>query len=235
MLPKIDHPVFKIKVPSLKKEHSFRPFLVKEEKLLLMAKESQNNSDIFSAIKQVVVNCSLDKNLNIDKLAVFDLEYIFLKIRSFSVDNIVKVAYRDNEDGKVYDFEVDLNNVEIKYPEKQINKIEINANSGMIMKFPSASLYSDKDFLSTERDHYFKLILKCVDKIYFDEEIYEVSDVSPKELEEFIENLNVNVFKQVNEFLTNTPKIEHVLNYTNEKGNKREIYLSSLNDFFSWR
>lgn len=235
MLPKIDHPVFKIKVPSLKKEHSFRPFLVKEEKILLMAKESQNNSDIFSAIKQVVINCSLDKNLNIDKLAVFDLEYLFLKIRSFSVDNIVKVAYRDNEDGKVYDFEVDLNNVEIKYPEKQINKIEINVNSGMIMKFPSASLYSDKDFLSTERDHYFKLILKCIDKIYFDEEIYEVSDISPKELEEFIENLNVNVFKQVNEFLTNTPKIEHVLGYTNEKGNKREIHLSSLNDFFSWR
>lgn len=235
MLPKIDHPIFKIKVPSLKKEHSFRPFLVKEEKLLLMAKESQNSSDIFSAIKQVVINCSLDKNLNIDKLAVFDLEYIFIKIRAFSVDNMVKVAYRDSEDGKVYDFEVDLNNVEIKYPEKQINKIQINENSGLIMKYPPASLYSDKEFLNTERDHYFKLIIKCVDKIYFNEEIFEVKDISTKELEDFIENLSVNVFKQVNEFLTNTPKIEHILTYTNEKGNEREIFLSSLNDFFSWR
>lgn len=235
MLPKIDHPIFKIKIPSLRKEHSFRPFLVKEEKLLLMAKESQNSSDIFSAIKQVVINCSLDKNLNIDKLAVFDLEYIFIKIRAFSVDNIVKVAYRDSEDGKVYDFEVDLNNVEVKYPEKSINKIEINETSGLMMKYPPASLYSDKEFLNTERDHYFKLILKCVDKIYFNDEIFEVKDIPIKELEDFIENLSVNVFKQVNEFLTNTPKIEHVLNYTNEKGNKREIFLSSLNDFFSWR
>ena len=200
MLPKIDHPTFKIKIPSLRKDHSFRPFLVKEEKLLLMAKESDNNSDIFSAIKQVVINCSLDKNLNIDKLAIFDLEYIFLKIRAFSVDNIVKIAYRDNEDGKVYDFEIDLNKVEIKYPENFIDKIKINENSGLIMKHPSASLYSDKEFLNTERDHYFKLILKCIDKIYFNEEIYEIKDIAPKELEEFIENLNVNVFKQVNEF-----------------------------------
>ncbi len=235
MLPKIDHPTFKIKIPSLKKDHSFRPFLVKEEKILLMAKESQNNSDIFTAIKQVVINCSLDKNLNIDKLAIFDLEYIFLKIRAFSVDNIVKVAYRDSEDGKVYDFEVNLNEVEIKYPKTPISKIEINENSGLVMKYPPASLYSDKEFLNTERDHYFKLILKCVDKIYFNEEVYEVKDVSVKELEDFIENLNVNVFKQVNDFLTNTPKIEHVLEYTNEKGNKREIFLSSLNDFFTWR
>lgn len=235
MLPKIDHPIFKIKVPSLKKDHSFRPFLVKEEKVLLMAKESQNNSDIFSAIKQVVVNCSLDKNLDIDKLAIFDLEYIFLKIRAFSVDNIVKISYRDNEDNKIYNFDIDLNQIEIKYPEKTIDKIEINKSSGLIMKYPPASLYSDKDFLSTEKDHYFKLILKCVDKIYVGEEIYEVKDVSTKELEDFIENLSVNVFKQVNDFLTNTPRIEHIVSYTNDQGNKREIYLSSLNDFFSWR
>jgi hypothetical protein len=235
MLPKIVHPVFKIKVPSLRKDHSFRPFLVKEEKLLLMAKESKNNSDIFSAIKQVVVNCSLDKNLNIDKLAIFDLEYIFLKIRAFSVDNIVQVAYKDNEDNKVYNFEIDLNKVEIQYPEKTVNTIKINEDSGFMMKYPPASLYSDQEFLNTERDHYFKLILKCVDKIYFNEEIYEVKDIPISELENFIENLSVGIFKQVNDFLTNTPKIEHIIEYTNEKGNRREIFLNSLNDFFTWR
>lgn len=235
MLPKIEHPVYKIKIPSLKKDHSFRPFLVKEEKVLLMAKESKNNADIFAAIKQVVVNCSLDKNLNIDKLAVFDLEYIFLKIRAFSVDNIVKVSYRDNEDNKVYDFEVDLNDIKVIYPNKTVDKIEINESTGFVMKYPPASLYSDQEFLNTERDHYFKLILKCVDKIYFGDDIYEVKDVPVDELEGFIENLGVGIFKQVNDFLLNTPKIQHTIEYTNEKGNKREIYLNSLNDFFTWR
>lgn len=235
MLPKIEHPTFKIKIPSLKKDHSFRPFLVKEEKVLLMAKESKNNADIFAAIKQVVTNCSLDKNLNIDKLAVFDLEYIFLKLRSFSVDNIVKISYRDNEDDKTYNFEVDLNDVKVTYPKKTVEKIEINESTGLLMRYPSASLYDDQEFLNTNRDHYFKLILKCVDKIYFGDEIYEVKDVPADELESFIENLGVGIFKQVNEFLTNTPKIEYVIKYTNEKGNKREIYLNSLNDFFTWR
>jgi hypothetical protein len=235
MLPKIEHPIFKIKIPSLKKDHSFRPFLVKEEKVLLMAKESKNNADIFAAIKQVVINCSLDKNLNIDKLAIFDLEYIFLKLRAFSVDNVVNVSYRDNEDDKVYNFEIDLNDIKVIYPAKTIDKIEINETTGLLMKYPSASLYSDQEFLNTERDHYFKLILKCVDKIYFGDEIYEVKDVPIDELENFIENLGVGIFKQVNDFLVNTPKIQHTIEYTNEKGNKREIYLNSLNDFFTWR
>jgi hypothetical protein len=235
MLPKIEHPIFKIKIPSLKKDHSFRPFLVKEEKVLLMAKESKNNADIFAAIKQVVINCSLDKNLNIDKLAIFDLEYIFLKLRAFSVDNVVNVSYRDNEDDKVYNFEIDLNDIKVIYPAKTIDKIEINETTGLLMKYPSASLYSDQEFLNTERDHYFKLILKCVDKIYFGDEIYEVKDIPIDELENFIENLGVGIFKQVNDFLVNTPKIQHTIEYTNEKGNKREIYLNSLNDFFTWR
>jgi hypothetical protein len=107
LLPKIEHPTFKIKIPSTEKTHSFRPFLVKEEKILLMAKESKSTSDILSAIRQIVINCSVDEKFDIDKLALFDLEYIFLKLRSISVDNVVKVAYRDNEDSKLYYFEVD--------------------------------------------------------------------------------------------------------------------------------
>lgn len=235
MLPKIDHPVYKIKIPSIQKNHSFRPFLVKEEKLLLMAKESGNDTDIFSAIKQIVTNCSIDKNLDINKLSIFDLEYIFLKIRAFSIDNIVKIAYKDEEDGTVYNFEIDLNDINVKFLEKKSNIIKINDKVGLIMKYPSASLYEDQEFLKTEKNHYFELILKCVDKIYFDEEVYEVKDISRKELEEFIENLKVDVFKQVNDFLTNTPRIEHIISYTNKNGSKREIYLNSLNDFFTWR
>ena len=235
MLPKIDHPVYKIKIPSIQKNHSFRPFLVKEEKLLLIAKESKNETDIFSAIKQIVTNCSIDKNLDINKLCIFDLEYVFLKIRAFSIDNIVKISYRDEEDLEVYNFEVDLNEINVKFPEKMNNIVKIDDKIGLIMKYPSASLYEDQEFLTTENNHYFELILKCVDKIYFGEEVYEVKDISRKELEEFIENLKIDIFKKVNDFLVNTPKVEHVISYTNKNGSKKEIYLNSLNDFFIWR
>lgn len=235
MLPKIDHPVYKIKIPSIQKNHSFRPFLVKEEKLLLIAKESKNETDIFSAIKQIVTNCSIDKNLDINKLCIFDLEYVFLKIRAFSIDNIVKISYRDEEDLEVYNFEVDLNEINVKFPEKMNNIVKIDDKIGLIMKYPSASLYEDQEFLATENNHYFELILKCVDKIYFGEEVYEVKDISRKELEEFIENLKIDIFKKVNDFLVNTPKVEHVISYTNKNGSKKEIYLNSLNDFFIWR
>lgn len=235
MLPKIEHPIYKIKVPSLQKDHSFRPFLVKEEKLLLMAKESGNQADMLTAIKQIVNNCSLDKNLDIDKLSIFDLEYLFLKIRAFSIDNIVKISYRDNEDNSVYDFEVNLNEVEVVFPEKVVNTIKINEEAGLIMKYPSASLYDDKEFFNTKENHYFELILRCVDKIYVGDEIYEVRDISKQELESFIENLGVGVFKEVNEFLVSAPKLNYTLSYTNKNGTKREIYLSSLSDFFTWR
>jgi len=200
-----------------------------------MAKESGNQADILTAIKQIVNNCSLDKNLDIDKLSIFDLEYAFLKIRAFSIDNIIKVAYKDSEDEQVYDFEVDLNKVEVTFPKKVKNTVKINEKAGLIMKYPSASLYDDKEFFNTRENHYFELILRCIDKVYVEDDIYEVKDVSKEELESFIENLGVGVFKEVNDFLVNSPKITYKIEYTNKNGTKREIILNSLNDFFTWR
>ena len=234
-LPKIDYPVYKINIPSLKKDYQFRPFLVKEEKLLLMAKESENPSDVLSAIKQIVNNCSIDRKLDINKLALFDLEYIFLKLRAISVDNVIKVSYKDNEDGKVYDFEINLEEVKIKYPESVDNKIKITPNSGIMMKYPSAALYDDEDFLKLDKDYMFELIVRCIDSIYFEDQIYEAKDYKKEELNEFLENLNIKVFEKVQEFLVNIPKMEYKILYQNELGNDREIVLSSLNDFFTWR
>lgn len=234
-LPKIDQPIYTIKVPSLNKNVKFRPFLVKEEKLLLMSKESDNESDILSAIKQIVNNCCLDKGFNVDKIALFDLEYIFLKLRSFSVNNLVKVSYKDYEDEKVYDFEIDLNTIEVLFPEKVSNNIKISEKSGIVMNYPSASLYEDKEFLSLTDNYMFELILRCIDKIYEEDEIYEPSNHSKKELSEFLENLSLKVFEDIQKFLLSVPKIEHKIKYKNSLGNDREITLSSLNDFFSWR
>jgi len=234
-LPKIDYPILNIKIPSTKKELKFRPFLVKEEKILLMAKESNNDADIFVAIKQIVQNCCLDKKFDVNSVPIFDLEYLFLKLRSFSVDSTVKISYRDSEDSKVYDFEVNLEEIEVIFPKKINNTVKINENVGIIMKFPSASLYSDEEFLKLEKDQLFELIIRCIDKVYDGENVYEAKDFSKKDLSEFIENLNIKVFEKVHDFLLNIPKIEYKIKYKNSLGNDKEITFNSLNDFFSWR
>lgn len=232
-LPKINYPLYNIKVPSTKKEFKFRPFLVKEEKLLLMAKESNNNTDILSAIKQVVNNCSVDNNFDINKLTVFDLEYIFLKLRAFSIDDKVKLTYIDNEDNQTYNFEVDLSKIEVTFPEKTQNNIKLTENSGIIMKYPPATLYDDNNFLKLEKNHMFELIIRCLDKIYEDDNIIKLKDYSHEELSEFLDNLNVKTFEKIQEFLLSVPKIEHVIEYKNSLGNDRKIILNTLNDFFT--
>jgi len=236
MLPKIDYPLYMIKVPSTKENLKFRPFLVKEEKLLLMGKESNEPSDILMAIKQIINNCCVD-NIDVNKLCIFDIEYIFLKLRSLSVDNIVKLTYKDFEDEKNYDFEVDLNTIELDYPKTDAvsKNIKLGDNMGIVMKYPSASLYEDKDFLSLEKDYMFELVVRCIDKIYVNDEVYDPSNYSKKELDEFLESLSVKAFGDINDFLSTTPRLYHLIEYKNELGNDRKIELVSLNDFFSWR
>lgn len=235
MLPKIDKPIYKIEIPSLKKEEPFRPFLVKEEKLLLMAKDSEDQSDILSAINQVVNNCCLNPNLKIDELTLFDLEYIFLKLRSFSVNNIVKMSITDYEDGKEHEVEIDLNSVSVFFPENNNKTIEINKKTGLIMKYPSARLYKDKDFLNITDEYLFELMIRCVDKIYDGDQVFESSDYTPKQIGEFLENLDLKTFNKIKEFLDSTPKLKHVINYKNSLGNEKKVELNSLNDFFTWR
>jgi len=234
-LPKISYPVHTIQIPSTKKNAKFRPFLVKEEKLLLMAKESQNNADILKSIKQIVNNCCLDDNFDDKKITIFDLEYLFIKLRAFSVDNVVKVSYRDEEDNQNYDFEIDLEEVKIDFPEKNNNNIKISDKFGILMKYPSASLYEDTDFLNLDKDYLFELIVRCIDKIYEGDNVFEAKNYSTKELGDFLENLDSKSFVSIQNFLMNSPKLLHVLHYKNSLGKEKQITLSSLNDFFTFR
>lgn len=235
MLPKITHPTHKIEIPSLKKKVSFRPFLVKEEKLLLMAKESEDPEDILTSIKQIVNNCCLDEKFNVNEITLFDLEYIFIQLRGISVDNIVEVSYRDSEDDKVYDFKIDIKDIKVNMPDKPNNVIKITDDIGIIMKYPPSTLYDDKEFLNSEDEHLFKLIIRCVDKIYQGDEVYEASSYSKEELSEFLEDLSVKVFEQIQKFFEETPKLSYTIKYKNSLDNKREIHLNSLNDFFTLR
>jgi hypothetical protein len=235
-LPKIMYPQFDVLVPSQGKKYKFRQFLVKEEKILLVAKTSSEDNDILTAIKQVVQNCSLDDSFNADTIAVFDLEYIFLKLRGLSVGNIIKLSYKDFEDEKVYDFDVNLDEINIEMPKDISNKISIFDKNGLIMKYPSASIYSDKEFLSsTPEDAAIELIVRCIDKIYDPESVYEAKNFTREELIEFVNNIDVKAFEKINEFLSTAPKLKHTINYKNSLGNDRKIELSSLNDFFMLR
>jgi len=233
-LPKIEHPIFKIKIPSSKREVRFRPFLVKEEKILLIAKTSEQENDILLAIKQVVNNCALD-DLNIDKLALFDVEYLFLRIRAQSVNNIVSVTYRDNEDTMDYDFDIDLNNVNVVFPLNLEKTIKLTETSGIVMKYPEASLYEDKDFMNSGEEAFYQLVLRCIEKFYDADNVYDTKNYTMDEISEYIDNLDVKTFDKVRDFILNQPKLNYIIEYKNKLGNKRQIELTSLTDFFTLR
>jgi len=233
-LPKITYPQIILTIPSTSKKVAFRPFLVKEEKILLMAKLSEEEKDILIAIKQVVNNCALDE-FDVNKISLFDLEYIFIQLRAASVNDTVQVSYRDNEDNKVYDFDVKLKEIEINFPEKVDNTIRITDTTGILLKYPNASLYEDKEFLESGEDSFFQLIVRCVDKIYDENEVYESSAYSKKELEEYLENLDIKTFEKIQDFMVNQPKLSYKISYKNSLGNDREIELTTLSDFFTLR
>lgn len=236
MLPKINYPTISIIVPSIKKAVNFRPMLVREEKLLLMAKTSEDATDILQAIKQVVNNCSLDPNFNVDKLPLFALEYIFIRLRGASIGDEIKVSYRDYADEKVYDFTVNLKEIDVKYPEKIGEKVEITPTSGLVMKYPAAEIYDDKVFLQSEGEEtFYRLVVRCIDQIYDGDKVYEGKDFNEDDILEFIELMDIKSFEKVRDFMTNLPSLYYKLEYTNSLGEAKVIELKTLSDFFTLR
>jgi hypothetical protein len=234
-LPKIDQPLFEVIVPSTKKKILFRPFLVKEEKLLLISQQGGEDTEVIRAIKQILRLCVQDEDFDVDKLTTFDLEYLFLKLRAKSVNNIVKLSYRDNEDGKIYNFELDLDTIEINIPENANSQISVSDNISMIMKYPSASITDKLQQFDNEVDLMTFFIINCIDTILTEEEIFPASDYSTQDLEEFLDQLPVSSFEKIREFFEKMPKLYHKIDYTNSEGNDRSIELNNLKDFFMWR
>lgn len=234
MLPKIDKPLFEMNIPSQNKKVTFRPFLVKEEKILLIAQQGGEEREIIRALKQILQNCIQDTDFNAEDLTTFDLEYMFLKLRSKSVSNIVKLQYQDNEDEKVYDFDVDLDTIEVQFDPKHTNKIQITDDIGMIMKYPSVNIVNDAPTSGDPVEVMDHLIRSCVDKIYDSENVYDVRDYSKEEVNAFLDDLTIEAYDRIREFFDTLPKMYHELNYTNENGNERKIELTGLRDFFTW-
>jgi len=235
MLPKISYPQFELVVPSTKKKMMFRPFLVKEEKILLMSKDSGDEKDILVSIKQVVNNCCLEENFDVTTLSLFDLEYMFIHIRANSVNDTVKVSYKDKEDEKIYDFDIKLKEVVVDFPENVNSVIKITEKSGIQMKYPKVTLYEDKEFLQAGADAFFQLIVRCIDKIYDEDQIYDCNTYTFAELSDYLENLDVKTFEQIKEFMGNQPKLLYTIKYKNSLDHDREIEMTTLSDFFTLR
>lgn len=232
-LPKIAAPTFELTQPSTDDKIKYRPFLVKEEKALLIARESGERRDIFNAMKSVIQACVLEDEFDVNKIPMFDMEYIFLQIRAKSVDNIVKFTVDDSTDGKTYNLELNLDEVEVKFPEKNDPKIMINKDMGMILKYPTPGLESILEGEKTNVDIIFLTMMHCIDRVFDEENVYAWDANSEKEKKEFIESLPIEAYNKVHEFFSNMPSLEHVVTYENSDGVEKKVYFRSLDDFFT--
>lgn len=232
-LPKLMHPVFELKVPSTKQMVKFRPFLVKEEKLMLMAKQSGEQQDIINVIKQVIVNCDLENVIKADELSSFDLEILFLKLRAKSVSEEIVVSYNDPEDEKTYTFNINIDEIDVFNNPDHTNIIKLSDTSGIVMKYPSASLMSDVITKDDVTDILFFMIRGCMDQYFDGDNIVLFKDNKVEDIDKFIESLPTSTLKEFEKFFDTMPKLYHKIEYTNEMGTKREVELKSIEDFFT--
>jgi hypothetical protein len=231
-LPKINTPTFELEIPSTKEKLTYRPFLVKEEKILLLAMEQDKEEEMMQAVKQIIDNCTFEK-LDLDDLALFDIEFVFLRIRSKSVGEIVNLKLLCEDDGKTYaDVEINLDDVTVDYPEGHSNKIELDDNVGMLMQYPqfetALGMNSDSD-----TENIFTMIKRSIKQIYDGDTLHERTDFTGKELDEFLESLSSKHFQKMQAFFETMPRVRHEVKFKNPKTKKNNtVTLEGLNAFF---
>ena len=234
-LPKLTTPTYELEIPSTDEKIKYRPFLVKEEKILMMAMESKSSADITQAVKDIVMECTFNK-VDISNMPMFDVEYIFLQIRSKSVGEVSKLKILCQDDGKTYaDVELDLNEVKVQVGDDHTNKIELTEDMGLIMKYPTIDSFSETGIRDINPSNMLDVISTCILQIYEKkgEKTYDPKDQTKKELTEFIEQLNTAQFKEVQKFFDTMPKLKHEITIKNPKTKKEnKVTLTGLNDFF---
>ena len=231
-LPKIQYPIFELTLPSNKETVTYRPFTVKEEKLLLISQESEDQKERIRAMRQIVNNCCFNLSQDIGLLPSFDLEYCFLKIRSKSVGNIVELKYRDLTDNKIYNFEVDLDELEVAFNENHKTSIKINDDLGIIMKYPTVELLNSIKTDIEDPETVFEVIKKCVATIYDEDNTYDTKDYTNEEITEFVESIPAKAFEDITEFFETIPVLKHELHYKDSDGTDKTITLQGIDDFF---
>lgn len=235
MLPKIKVPTFETHVPTTKKVIKFRPMEVKEEKILLMARQSGQPADFFAAIIQVTNNCMIDDKVDVSKMPLCDVEFIFTKIRSASISNIAKVSYIDPDDKESYPFEIDLDKVDVKFPDDVSNEFSVLKDLSFTMKYPPISLYAKSEFFDLSDDGIFDMLVQtCLDKVFDGDDVADAADVKPEEILEFVNSLPAKVYHDLRKFFTNLPTLYNEVKYTNKLGKEVVIRQRSIEDFFTF-
>jgi len=233
-LPKIAAPTFELTQPSTGQKLQYRPFLVKEEKILLTAKEGGEKAEVFNAIKQIVNNCVLDEGFDVNKIPLFDMEYIFIQLRAKSVDNVVKFQVQDSDDNEIYDLELDLNDVEVQFPEKQHDGVvKISDEIGVKLSYPSAELADGIKKAKTMTDVAHQMIMYSVDYVFDADNTYPWDKESKKDKLDFIESLPVSAYEKIQAFFDDSPKIEHIITYKNSEDKEKKVVFRNLDDFFT--
>ena len=237
-LPKIATPTYELELPSTGETIKYRPFLVKEEKLLVLALESEDTKQITTAIKAVLKSCVQTKGIKVEQLPTFDIEFLFLNIRGKSVGEVleVNVICPDDEETQVK-VDINLDDIQIEKSEDHNNQIKLDDELMMEMKYPSLDEFIKNNFdFKNENvmDQSFQLIASCIDKIYNEEEVWATADCTKKEVNEFLEQMNSTQFKEIEIFFETMPKLSHTISVTNPKTKvKSDVVLEGLASFFA--
>ena len=237
-LPKIATPTYELELPSTGASINYRPFLVKEEKVLVIALESEDNKQITNSIKAVLKNCILTKGIRVEKLPTFDIEYLFLNIRGKSVGETLEVNITCPDDEKtIVPMTIELDDIQIQRTEGHTNKIKIDSNIMMELKYPSLDEFIKNNFDFDDKnamEQSFDLIASCIDKVYTEDEVWVAADCTKKELREFLESMNSTQFKDIEQFFDTMPKLSHTINVKNPKTKvESEVVLEGLSSFFA--
>ena len=238
-LPKINTPTYELTLPSNNKKIKYRPFLVREEKILILALESSDAKQISSSIVEIMSDCIETKNVDITKLPSFDIEYLFLNIRAKSVGETVDVIITCPDDNKTtVEATINIDDIKVKKTKGHKNVVKLDDTYSMKLKYPSMQQFIDANFDSEQEinsvSQSLQMLSTCIDMIYDNEESWDAADSTPEELNEFIEQLNTKQFKEVESFFETMPKLEHIVEVTNPKtGKASKVKLEGLASFFN--
>ena len=237
-LPKIATPTYELDLPSTGQSVSYRPFLVKEEKVLVIALESEDNKQITNAIKAVLKNCILTKGIKVESLPTFDIEYLFLNIRGKSVGEDLEVSVTCPDDGETQvPVTIYLDDIKVQKDENHTNKIKLEDSIMMEMKYPSLEQFIKNNFEFDDKNalnQSFDLIASSIDKIYTEDEVWASADCTKKEMKDFLEQMNSTQFKKIESFFETMPKLSHTFKVTNPKTKvESDVVLEGLASFFA--
>ena len=237
-LPKIVTPTYELVLPSSNRKIKFRPFLVKEEKILILAMESQDTKQIASAVKNVITHCILTKGIKVDKLSTFDIEYLFLNIRGKSVGEDIEVMVTCPDDGKTQvPTLINIDSIKVQKSDDHETDIKLDDTYTLRMKYPSLNEFIKSNFAGgvddMNVDDTFDLIASCIEQVYSEEESWSSADCTKKELKDFLEQLDSKQFKNIEKFFETMPKLSHTVTVTNPNTKKEnKIVLEGLQNFF---